>query len=39
MPGPSRVYVLGDNAGASRDSRSFGAVDRRLIVGKAWLRY
>ena len=39
VPGPSHIYVLGDNAGMSRDSRSFGPVDRRLIVGKAWLRY
>jgi nickel-type superoxide dismutase maturation protease len=39
VPGESLVYVLGDNAGASRDSRSFGPIPRRLIVGKAWLRY
>ncbi len=39
LPGPSLVYVLGDNADASRDSRAFGAVPRKLIVGRAWLRY
>jgi len=39
VSGPSRVWVLGDNADESRDSRSFGSVDRRSIVGKAWLRY
>ncbi len=39
LPGPSLVYVLGDNADASRDSRTFGAVPRKLIVGRAWLRY
>jgi signal peptidase I len=38
-PGPARFYVLGDNAAASRDSRVFGPVARRQIVGKAWLRY
>lgn len=32
-------WVLGDNAAASRDSRAFGAVRRRGIVGLAWLRY
>jgi type IV secretory pathway protease TraF len=37
--GPARFYVLGDNAAASRDSRVFGPVARRQIVGKAWLRY
>jgi nickel-type superoxide dismutase maturation protease len=38
-PGPSRLWVLGDNAAESRDSRTFGAIDRHRIVGKAWLRY
>jgi nickel-type superoxide dismutase maturation protease len=33
------VVVLGDNAAGSRDSRSFGPVRRRDIVGKALLRY
>jgi signal peptidase I len=35
----SRFYVLGDNADASRDSRHFGAVERSLILGKAWRKY
>ena len=39
IPGPAQVYVLGDNAGASRDSRAFGFIDRRQIVGRAWLVY
>jgi nickel-type superoxide dismutase maturation protease len=38
-PAPWRVWVLGDNAAESRDSRTFGPVDRRFIVGKAWFRY
>jgi signal peptidase I len=35
----ARVYVLGDNTDQSRDSRHFGAVDRSLIIGKAWRKY
>jgi signal peptidase I len=37
--GERRYFVVGDNAGASRDSRQFGAVVREAIVGKAWRRY
>jgi signal peptidase I len=36
--GDDEYFVLGDNRSASLDSRSFGAVPRRLIVGKVWLR-
>ena len=36
---PAGVYVLGDNAEASRDSRMFGPVPLNSIVGKAWFRY
>jgi signal peptidase I len=32
-------FVLGDNRPNSHDSHAFGPLDRRLIVGKAWLRY
>ena len=38
-PGPRRLYLLGDNAGESRDSRHFGLVHRRDIIGKVWFRY
>lgn len=31
-------YVLGDNRSSSLDSRSFGAVNRNEIIGRAWLR-
>jgi len=33
------VVVLGDNASASTDSRHFGPVDRRALVGRVLLRY
>ena len=33
------VYVLGDHADESRDSRHFGAIERSLIIGKAWRKY
>lgn len=31
-------YVLGDNRNASKDSRSFGQVDKKLITGRVLLR-
>jgi len=33
------VFVLGDNRGASNDSRYFGVVPFEDILGRAWLRY
>jgi signal peptidase I len=34
-----QYFVLGDNRGNSHDSHSFGPIDRKLIVGRAWIRY
>jgi signal peptidase I len=36
--GASEYYVLGDNRNASKDSRSFGPVDKSLITGRVLLR-
>ncbi len=36
---PGHFYVLGDNSASSRDSRFWGFVPRRQIVGKAFLVY
>jgi nickel-type superoxide dismutase maturation protease len=33
------ITVLGDNAAASRDSRTYGPVQRQLVFGRAWWRY
>ena len=37
--GNDQYFVMGDNRTKSDDSRSFGPLHRRLIVGKAWIRY
>lgn len=36
--GPTEYYVLGDNRPFSLDSRSFGPIDRREIIGRTALR-
>lgn len=33
------VFVMGDNRGASNDSRVFGAVPLDRVVGRAWVSY
>ena len=37
--GPDEYFVLGDNRSDSHDSRAFGPVDRRLILGRVWFRW
>jgi signal peptidase I len=37
--GENQFFVMGDNRNNSRDSRSFGAIERRHIVGEVLIRY
>jgi signal peptidase I len=36
---PLHILVLGDNRGSSNDSRSFGTVSLKDVVGRAWFSY
>ena len=36
---PNQFFMMGDNSPASADSRYFGKVDRRLLIGKALYIY
>ena len=36
---PNEYFVLGDNRGASSDSRTFGPIRRSVIEGRAWIVY
>jgi len=38
VPDATQIRVAGDNADRSRDSRAFGPISLREIVGKVWIR-
>jgi signal peptidase I len=37
--GKDQLFVMGDNRGNSSDSRVFGMLPMKNVIGKAWLRY
>ena len=38
LTGPDEYFVLGDNRGDSRDSSTYGPVDRDAILSRIWFR-
>ncbi|MGQ9568661.1 MAG: signal peptidase I [Anaerolineae bacterium] len=39
LVGEGQLFVLGDNRSHSSDSHTWGMLDQRQVVGRAWLRY
>jgi signal peptidase I len=37
--GPGQLFVMGDHRARSSDSRVFGPIDVKSVIGRAWLRY
>lgn len=34
-----QLFLMGDHRGNSADSREFGPIDIKVVIGRAWLRY
>jgi len=37
--GPGQLFVMGDHRARSSDSRVFGPIEIKTVIGRAWLRY